>query len=71
MFLFYVKQSKHIHKTKKGVIKMKIMRLVKKAEKEYDLDNFYSDDTRDLLLEDDELKPDEAAFMEGWDGASE
>jgi len=50
---------------------MKIMRLIKRAENEYDLDNFYSDDTRDSLLEDDELKPDEAAFMKGWDSASE
>lgn len=48
---------------------MKIMRLFRKSEKEYDVEDFYSDDTRDLLLDEDELSPEEAGFMAGWENA--
>jgi len=45
---------------------MRIVRFVKKGEeKEYD--DFYSEETRDALLEEDEISPEEEAFMEGWD----
>ena len=32
-------------------------------------DSIYSENVRDRLLEDDELSPEEAAFMEGYEGA--
>ena len=32
-------------------------------------ENIYSEKTRDTLLDDDELSPEEAAFMRGYDEA--
>lgn len=36
---------------------------------ELDEESFYLQDARDLLVEDDEITPVEAAFMKGWDDA--
>ena len=32
-------------------------------------ENFYSEDTRSVLLDADEISPEEAAFMKGYDEA--
>ena len=32
-------------------------------------ENFYSEDTRTVLLDGDEISPEEAAFMKGYDEA--
>lgn len=34
-----------------------------------DTEDIYSEDSRERLLEEDELRPEEAAFMQGWDEA--
>ncbi|MBW2995909.1 hypothetical protein KY332_01280 [Candidatus Woesearchaeota archaeon] len=41
-------------------------------EDEYfeDDENIYSEDVRELLLEDGELSPEEAGFMQGYDEAA-
>ena len=41
----------------------------KELEQNLDDESIYSEDVRDQLLEDDELSPTEAAFMQGYDGA--
>lgn len=38
---------------------------------ELDDENFYLEDAREILVEDDEITPREAGFMRGWDEAGE
>lgn len=33
-------------------------------------ENIYSEEFRERMLEDDEISPSEAAFMEGWDATA-
>ncbi len=44
------------------------MRIVKmfRNEKKSEL-NFYSEDARESLLDEDEITPEEAGFMQGWE----
>ena len=49
-----------------------VKNLLKKIEDDWeddDDDTFYSEPSRVLLVEDDELSPSEAAFMRGWEEA--
>ena len=41
----------------------------KELDSSLDDENIYSEEVRDRLLEDDELSPMEAAFMQGYDEA--
>lgn len=43
--------------------------LLDEETEEIDDENIYSEKVRDHLLEDDELSPMEAGFMQGYDGA--
>jgi len=44
-------------------------RILNETDESIDDENIYSEDVRDRLLEDDELSPMEAAFMQGYDEA--
>ena len=48
---------------------MKPIKLTKIEGVEILDDNIYSENARELLVEEDELTPLEAAFMRGWDEA--
>ena len=41
----------------------------KEVDERLDDESIYSEDVREQLLEDDELSPMEAGFMQGYDGA--
>ena len=41
----------------------------REVDESLDDESIYSEDVRDQLLEDDELSPTEAGFMQGYDGA--
>ncbi len=46
-----------------------MLRLVRKEEEWKDLEEFYAEDSRDEMVDDDSLSPEEAAFMKGWEDA--
>jgi hypothetical protein len=50
-----------------GVGSMKKMKI--EEEEFLDDENIYSEDSREMLLDEDELSPEEEAFMNGYDEA--
>lgn len=44
-------------------------KIILESDDWFDEENIYSEDARELLLEEDELSPEEEAFMRGYDEA--
>ena len=56
-------------KTRKRVTRMKRISDIGEIEKEIEEDSIYQRETRERLLEEDELSPFEEAFMRGYEEA--